>query len=510
MSQEQRLRRSLKQIQTKILSLGPTNKARWTVFSTNSDMSVAQFARRMATYGIMLTSADVTAMWKLSGLNSQQLTFKDFENLLKADIPSSPTSSPSKQKKDSPIPRPKLAGPVIDDNDDVQTPTSTAIDNIQAMLCSCRRALLMKCLDNDPKTTGRISKKQFIDNCLWFGTSDQDTVTSITNSLDEDHTGFVNYMAFVDFLCGMSTETESSSVVRSSVASSNEMYQQKSQSPPPQQSSPKELPKIPPTPPRIYSPRSYDTFASPSKLVAENSEEDTFDLPSSTSQYQKDELIFGEYATRRIGGSAENLGPRRNLDPTIFGSKPSYDPVPRQRLLSADEVRNAEVVGNLPPGKAVELISQKVFKFFHTSKQAFSKWRQDDLLSADDLRDGLARDCGVKFPREDIAFIVQHYGGPMNISTFARMLSDGNRLTELNRSPNGRVRETEDEEMINDIAGQIRRDGWEDIVLRCSTAEELSNGFLEYGVKVTPEVLHTLESKYGKTGLIDALRLRTR
>lgn len=507
MSSEQRLRRSLKQLQTKILSLGPTNKARWTVFSTNSDMSAAQFARRMSTYGIMLTSADVTSIWKLAGLNTNQLTYKDFENLLKAEIEASPSASPSKHKPEAVIPRPKLAGPIAEEPE-TDAPDSSAIDKIQTMLCSCRRALLMKCLDADPKTIGKIDKKQFIDICVWFGTSDQATVTSIANSLDEDHTGFVNYMAFVDFLCGMSGETDSVSSVRSSVSPSN--YSPKAQNPSPQQDYNRELPKLPPTPPRIYAPNSQDTFVSPSKILDEFTQNPNLDpFPSSSSQYQKDELIFGEYATRRIGGSAENLGPRRNLDPNIFGHKPNYEPVPRQRLLSADEVQNAEIVGNMTPGKTVEMISQKVFKFFHTSKQAFAKWRQGDLLSADDLRDGLARDCGVRFPREELALIVQHYGGPMNVSTFARMLSDGIRLTELGRSPNGRVRETEDEEMINDIAGQIRRGGWEDIVLRCSSAEELSNGFLEYGVRVTPEVLHTLESKYGKTGLINALRLRT-
>ena len=536
MTDSQRLRHLLKQIQIKLTNLGPTNRARWTVFSTGSDMSVAQFSRRISTYGIKVNSTDVATIFKAAGINGSQLNFNSFEKLLTAETNgNSPQKTPKKEENYMKRPNFGLGQEIRQNSQEnyslqqaavAQTPPQTPTnptDKIQAILFTSRRALLMKCLDADPLTLGRVQKQQFIDIVLWFGISDTKAVTNLANSLEEDQSGLINYMAFVDFLCGMNENLNNSSPQSptKNVAYNNErndfydnnddISNDKQDDYYAQNATWK---KTPPSPlnPDYELPPVNTKYELPPELQSKyyNSAEDNRAQNYSPLSYKNDPLIFGKYAQRQVGGSAGSLGPRRNLDPNIFGYKPHTEAVKIQKLPSADDVRTAERIRGLSPGQVVQLLSTKIFAVFRSAKTAFSKWRQNnDLLTVDDLRDGFARDCNVNLSREDLMVVVNHYGGPMTMSTFMRMLSDGSRLEEMSKSPGGHLRETEDEEMLNDIAGQIKKGGWEDIIFRCGSADEIAAGFDTLGVKVTPEVIHTLASKYGKTGLIDALRAKT-
>lgn len=508
MSNSQRLRHLLKQIQIKLTSLGPTNRARWTAFSTGNDMSVAQFARRVATYNIKISTTDTATMWKAVGISGNQLNFAGFEKIISAET-AFPQKSPAKEET-TPLKRPSYGQQP--EEKPVKTPQTplNSTDKIQTILFSSRRALLMKCLDADPLTLGRIDKTLFADIIAWFGISDRKSVVAFSNSLEEDNSGYVNYIAFVDFLCSMNDDQQDAASVVSSpmkYEANEHSYDEIEEYESPNAA----FKRTPPSPlnPSYSVPPVDTTHDLPSEIQNKYySPEKVYNSPSAQS-LMRDPLIFGEYSQRRVGGSAESLGPRRNLDPDIFGPKPHREEIKVQRLQSADEVKTAERFSRLTPGQVVQLLSTKIFEQFKNSKAAYGKWKTGDLLTVDDLRDGFARDCNVNIAREDLLLVINHYGGPMTMSTFTRMLSDGSRLNEISKSPGGMLKETEDEEMLNDIAGQIKKGGWEDIIFRCSSAEEIAEGFATLGVSVTPEVIHILASKYGKRGLIDALEAKT-
>jgi hypothetical protein len=203
-----------------------------------------------------------------------------------------------------------------------------------------------------------------------------------------------------------------------------------------------------------------------------------------------DPAIFGD--SGKHSSSGESSGSRGRLDPAIFGERRVSDALPEQEVQHADDVLGAERVDGLT-------ITQLM------------RWKGPHaLLDANDIRDGLARDANILVPLRDLQVIVAQYGGTMNLSAFVRMLGDGAKFAEQTSSIEGVQKATEEEAQLTRIADQVIGTEWETVILRSRTADDIVRGLARYGIEVQETVMHTLTSKIGKTGLVDAIKARMR
>jgi hypothetical protein len=222
-----------------------------------------------------------------------------------------------------------------------------------------------------------------------------------------------------------------------------------------------------------------------------------------------DPAVFGDAGHRSSSG--ESSGSRGRLDPAIFGERRVSEGLPEQDVQHADDIAGAERVEGLTTSQLIALLSKKVSQVSRGSKQAYTRWKGGNaLLDANNIRDGLARDANILVPLRDLQVIVTQYGGPMGMSAFVRMLGDGAKFAEQNSTIGGVQKATEDEAALLRIADQVIGTEWETVVLRARTADDIVRGLARCGIEVQEGVIHTLTSKLGKTGLVDAIRARVR
>lgn len=205
-------------------------------------------------------------------------------------------------------------------------------------------------------------------------------------------------------------------------------------------------------------------------------------------------------------------GGRRNLDPMIFGarnvssaSKSSRSSTPAHDQEIDEAFKGTERVSGISLKKLVSLISEHVYQNYPNGKSCYLKWRGiHSGIEAEDLRNGLARDSKILITIEDANKIISKYGGPLSLSTFSRMLSDGTRFAEEEKS--GQQELTNDEEAILKIAHNVKGNKWEDMIYRAPDVVDIVNGFADMGIIVNEDDIRVLTQKIGKTGLVNAIR----
>lgn len=559
MSEGNRLRQLLQDIQGKLTRLGATNRARWDVFSPDTEISQSQFVSRLSSFGINVPPQDAATLWRASGIASDTMKFSDFIKFLQANSSSIP------------------------DAVSTMAPPQSGASLIDAMR-SNTRALLTKFIEMDPSTTGSITYRAFSDICNWFSSIDnQSFIRKIVSRYDPQNTGNFPYFYFLADLCsnngfsmnkrppqldvsysdqqspsGFSQfapppiETYSPSQMRRS----NYSQYSPSQTPnrgdyspySPSQANRSDFKPYSPNQPNYsdFSPYSnkspiresnnYNNNYSPSRSNGPNnysmSDSDSFsnlkiNSPSQSSpkfntnpntNYRKsasggrgrlDPAIFGENS-KQNNAATTSSGGRGRLDPSIFGQRPINDGVPEQPIKHADDYVNAERVEGLTPNQLIELISKQVSRLYRGSKQCYTRWRgaKHDLLDANDIRDGLARDANILVPLSDLQVIVNQYKGPMAMSTFVRMLGDGSRFALTNSSIEGMKKTTEDEAALIKIADQIIGTQWEDMVIRSGSVEDIVKGFESMSVYTNEDDVNRLTAKLGRMGFVNAIRAR--
>ena len=93
----------------------------------------------------------------------------------------------------------------------------------------------------------------------------------------------------------------------------------------------------------------------------------------------------------------------------------------------AVDASNQEAAAGMTIKELVTKISESAYVLCKNSRECFYKWRDPhhEQLDATDLRNGLKHDNKVEISQADAQRVIDRYGGPMNLSTFAIMLHDG-------------------------------------------------------------------------------------
>ena len=592
MSDGQRLRQLLTDIQRTISRLGATNRDRWMVFSPDTELTQQQFATRLSAFGISIRPQDVATLWRATDVPSDRMQFGDFVRFLQTEA----------------IKIRELAPSTVSPHD--------LLDSMRGN----RRAVLMKFVEADPSTTGLVGYRAFADVCSWFGSADnQSDVRQLIERYDPSNSGSVEYFEFMADLCRGDLPSPSSPY-KSSPKANVQVESPRRENPrldtsfarspgrgyntagggrtrldpalfgegtprspgsgsggrgrldpaifgegPPKSPSGESSGGRGRLDPAIFgqgpqrSPGAESSGGrgrldpaifgqgTPRSPGGESGGRGRLDPAifgegppkspsgeSSGGRGRLDPAIFGQGTPRSPGGGSggrgrldptifgegpsrsgmsssgeSSGGGRGRLDPSIFGQRSTRDDLPEQPVQHADDFVGAERMDGLTPTQLVEVIAKQVSRVSRGSKQCYTKWRgTNDLLDANDIRDGLARDANILVPLRDLQLIVSHYGGPMSMSTFVRMLGDGARYADQNSTIAGVKRASEDEAALLRIADQVIGTQWETMVLRARNAEEIARGFSAMGVHVSETEIGTLTSKLGKTGLVDAIKAR--
>ena len=606
MSDAQRLRGLLHQIQAKLSQLGNSNKTKWNIFSTDTEISIQEFIENLGNLGIRIKPQDAATLWSATGITNNRMRFNEFVRFLQAEN----------------IQMNKIA-----------TPPSKP-SNLLNILQQNRRSLLLKLTEADPSTTGYISHRLFSEICSWF--TDSNDITPVINKYDPSHSGSFNYFFLLADLCDdeQAQHQDNPQVSPSSPRSTYDQSFSRNLSPrssPPYgnfnqaddsyQSPTKENSKFSskqsprngnyspfsnqsprsgnyspfsnqsnftnydnniPSPSSNYSnnfnynssnynssnynsnnynPNNYNTnnynsnnnhsnSYNPNNFNSNNYNTDNYnsykepnvppaidisfsrDSNLNLEQYQTspirnppmprnpgqtsgnsggrsrlDPAIFGQMSPKSPSGSSQPSGGRRNLDPSIFGQKPLVSYVPEQPVAHADDFVNADHISGLSSEQLKSLIEKHVSQCSKSAKVCYNKWRgSHELMTANDLRDGLARDANIVVPYQDIEMILQQYGGPLSLSSFVRMISDGREIGEKVKSIQGAQEITADDAAIERIAQQIVGTAWETDLMKAVTVEEACRALQNHKIYVDPKILGPLQSKLGKMGLINSIK----
>jgi hypothetical protein len=411
--------------------------------------------------GIEITGKETVALWKLLKVDSKELNFDGFSKLLNADLSSlrpalpspppavpRPADSPPARALPEPEPEPAVAPPTTP-----QLPLAPPKAGLLATLSANRRALLHKFGECDPAVSGRISCANFQAICESFQAVGAGSIEEIAAVYDPHLKGHFNYFSLLSDICEHSDP--------------------------------------PPTIARAVNRNDHGTGINPDLLM-----QATYGDSDDESPVTPDPPVLEE----ETGVSSSRGGGCGKLDPAIFGRRPPPDSPPKFQRQSADAIVGVKPLPNLSVGELLRAIPKFVFKCSKTLKDCYQRWRgMHEFLTAEDMRDGLALDAKVLVPLSGIQALMERYGGPMTVSAFVRMISDGSRSD---------APPTEDDSALTTIAARLRGEKWADIVFSSTCVEDIVLRFEQEGIEVSEKEIRLLTSKLGRTGLVSALQAR--
>ena len=512
MSEKQYYRKLLLAVQDKIRGLGATNRNRWAAFCYNKSMSYDEFVGKMDKYNVQYEPGDLRVIWDSVGITSDDMNFQDFLKLMQADVDE---LNPVKSGRGS-TGRAPPANDYYADQPSYGAPAPSygaPASRGGAMGDSCvdiihenLRDIVIGCMSRDSLMTGEISRNGFVDVCASYGVRESMPGFSRLVSIgDASGSGLIQYFTVAAHVCSTAAVPANDPPMR----------------------------------------RGFEQPAFDDPPMRRGFEQPAFDEPPRRGGYEPEEtpvqrrtayessIAFGESpATSAVGNPSQ----RR----TAYESSISFgvDPAPRQTFSRGssgygsggygsggygsgsgsgagfDEFANMER-GSTNPNEVLKNISLKVTENIGNSKQAYQKWRgMKDKLGAEEIRQGLIRDCKYVVPIDVLQEICSRYGGQLNLTGFVRMMGDGTSIAEETprRSSGGRSMGmpdrpmTDDDRTIEDIALQLQGKDWENVVSRARNADDLCRAFQKLGCRVDENRVRVLVSKQGRNGFLDSIQ----
>lgn len=145
--------------------------------------------------------------------------------------------------------------------------------------------------------------------------------------------------------------------------------------------------------------------------------------------------------------------------------------------------------------KINDIISNRV----GSTNLAFKKWKGiNGKLSAKNLQEGLFQDGQLDISVQELQKIIPTEIG---LTEFAKLVSSNNDISKSRKVGT-------DDETICEIARQISEPGWENIILKVPGSNEMGKNLQRIGIYVDSSKLSYITSKLGKTGLINAIKIK--
>ena len=250
-------------------------------------------------------------------------------------------------------------------------------------------------------------------------------------------------------------------------------------------------------------------------------------------------------------------GPRKNLDPTIFGSSPSSGHLETDRNPNARTHLDPDIFGRKPEEQthqaprggrgqldtsifgekptlaAVSAAPQELIDFektkdctdynmdqtisyiarfanqkYRSIRDCFQSWRgPSDRLSGDDIYRAIAKEAGVELPRPVIMDIAKNFGTDLTVAAFTRLITEGARINAPEPVRAEPPPPTHEETILINIANQLKGKPWEPQIKYSKNALDLSRNLKKLGVNIKSEELRGMYEEMGMKEIIEQIKV---
>jgi hypothetical protein len=331
-------------------------------------------------------------------------------------------------------------------------------------------------------TTGHVSVCQFKSVCEWFQPQVNDQiVNAITSKYDGRFPGSLNYFRLLSDICEEDPRSSCQEPIMNTgidepTGSVDSVTEE-------------------PVEPGLI--RDYGAGIDPELLRQATYGDSDDDATDGEALAMAPDIV--EHTPAGVGSSPEY--PPLGEHPPEMPANVRQSPEKNLRVFSNENLGPEPLTGRASP-QLREAVANLVLKCGRSHKEWYKRWRgSHEFLTAEDLRDGLANEAKTLVPMDDLKALLEAYGGPLTLSSFMRMVSDGKKPEE---------RSTPDEAALVRIAKKIRGEKWAEVVFMSTSIEDIMVGLEREGIEVSEDDVRLLTSKLGRMGLVSALRARAK
>lgn len=432
-----------------ILQLAETNMKRWKKFTGDFPMTRKNFGNRVIDLKFTENPVEVSVLWDAFNVETNELQFREFVAFVQ-----------NENQQQNEIPQINTSDPVV------------LINNVACQ----RRNVIDAFLQADPGATGFVSQKEFTDILLSLKVaSNPREVMPLIMTIDVNNTGHVSYYKLM---------YDSSFVRPDSQRSTRKLLDHA------QLNGSRGESRIPqPT----HAGRKLDPTIFGDKTI------ETQEVPRPGRCL--DPSIFGEKHQEH-----QEQVPRggRNLDPAIFGEKVHTEAVTNQPI-NYDFSKTKDGT-EYDDNVVISLIAKTANTKFRSIRDCFGQWRNGERLEARDILLGMAQESNIELPLQSIEKWVSHFGGPLTVSSFTRLVSEGARINAPEPVAAAPPPKTEVDEIIEKLAAGVKGKVWENVILPSKNALDLARNLKKLGVNVKSDEVRGLMAELGMEGICAAIK----
>lgn len=471
------------QFRATLLSLSDNNLKRWKKFTGDFPMTKENFFQRIESIKFSNNKSEKLLLWEAFNAEGRELQFREFVSFIQSE-----TSLPKAIK--------------IENSD-----PSMILANVAASM----RNYLDSFLDVDPNASGFVSQRDFAEILISRGAiRSLNEANRIIMSIDTNNSGRVNYFKLLLDASYVQSEPRSSrKLLDPSILKKNE-----SRIPAPGRrqidSEGRERTNGRKLDPAIFGDRSQEEpqeetrrgrCLDPSIFGEKACHEDTTQFQGARAR-NLDPSIFGEKRQENREASSHQGG--RNLDPSIFGERVHEDVVRKvEQEFDYSETKDGTEYND---DVCISLIAKIANTKFRTIRDCFGSWRTGDRLSVNDIRIGVAKEGNVELSKSAIERIVNEFGGPLTVSSFTRLVSEGARINAPEPAAPLPPQKTETDELIEKLAAGLAGKDWEAVIMSSKNALDLSRNLKKFDVNVKSEEVRGLFSELGMKNICRSIK----
>lgn len=200
-------------------------------------------------------------------------------------------------------------------------------------------------------------------------------------------------------------------------------------------------------------------------------------------------------------------GGRGQLDAAIFGEKPSMSTVVAAPAELIDFEKTKDCT-DFNMDQTISFISRFVNQKYRSIRDCFSYWRgTGDRLTGEDIFRSIAKEGGVELPHDIVIDIAKNFGSELTVSSFTRLITEGARINAPEPVKAAPVPLTHEESILSQIADGLKGKPWEPQIKYSKNALDLSRNLKKLGVTIKSEELRGMYEEMGMKEIIDKIKI---
>lgn len=200
-------------------------------------------------------------------------------------------------------------------------------------------------------------------------------------------------------------------------------------------------------------------------------------------------------------------GGRGQLDPAIFGERPTMSAVAAApaELIDFEKTRDCT---DFNFDQTISFISRFANQKYRSIRDCFGCWRgTGDRLTGEDIFRAIAKEGGVELPHDIVIDIAKNFGTELTVSSFTRLITEGARIDAPEPVKAAPVPLTHEETILSEIAAGLKGKPWEPQIKYSKNALDLSRNLKKLGVTIKSEELRGMFEEIGMKEIINKIKV---